>query len=91
MLLIWKSRLKVNSRKGRTTPPQAGPSRTGMNSGATTSRNALIGSDNRATIASARSYARARRSGWSWTCAITGKSTRFTIRPKATAGMTINV
>ena len=41
----------MNSRNGSTTSPQAGPSTIGMNSGATTQRNALVGSDSRATTA----------------------------------------
>ena len=91
MLLIRNSRLMENIRNGSTAAVQRGPSSTGMNSGATTQRKVLTGSDSSATIASARSYPLASRCFSSWTCDMTGNSTRFTMRPKIVAGITIRL
>src|SRR5689334_11868383 len=55
LLLMRNRRLQVKRRKGITTAVHLGPSSTGMNSGATTQRKALTGSEAIATTADALS------------------------------------
>ena len=89
LLLIRNIRLIVNSRNGSTTAVHRAED-AGMNSARRPTGRAERERDQRydgqATLVGAREPVRS-----SWTCAMTGNSTRFTIRPNTVAGITIRL